>query len=211
MKLFFIFLFYFPGLLFCQNPDFTKLKAGDVLLLPLRCQLCSAISDESNSPYSHSAVAFKWEEKWVVVEALGSVRSVSLNEFIKRSSGAAPIKILRLKSLAKLMKDDPDFERELNSKGQKKFAEKFLGLTFDHQFLWDNTDSGGAETYYCSEFVAKFLNTFSEVHPKISPLPMSFKKDWDFWQNFFEGHIPEGELGLSPGDLERSDQFLSVQ
>lgn len=166
--------------------------------------------DESESAYSHSGVLFYWQGKWVVVEALGSVRQVSLSEFVKRSSHLAPIKILRLKSLAKKMSANANFEEIFNNQAENKFNEHFKGLSFDHQFLWDNTDSSGQQSYYCSEFVAKFLNSFSEVRPKIGPLPMTFKKHWNFWQTFFDGQIPEGEMGLSPGDLERSEQFISV-
>lgn len=202
----FLVLFLFP--LFAQEIDHSKLKSGDVILLPLNCQLCRAIMLETSSVYAHSGIILKKNEEWYVAEALGSVRLVSLKSFVKRAWNQYPLKIVRLKELQQRFLTSKESHQDFSDKALELFSTQFEHLSFDHEFLWDNRDIEGKESYYCSEFVAKFLNHF--IKNKITPLPMSFDRSPSFWWDFFEGLVPQGKEGLSPGDLERQEIFQIV-
>lgn len=89
----------------------------------------------------------------------------------------------------------------------EKFYSGFHLLAYDAEFLWTNEDSNG-EKLYCSEFAAKFLNSFLPV--KIQPKPMHFEKNREFWIQYFKGNPPDGQPGISPGDFERSPLFRKV-
>jgi hypothetical protein len=72
-------------------------------------------------------------------------------------------------------------------------------------FLWNNVDEKGNELLYCSEFVSKFLDRFLNL-PTI-PYPLSFKKNFQYWNGYFKGKIPEGELGNSPAFFSTDERF----
>lgn len=167
-----------------------ELKSGDVLLMELRCYSCSVIADETGSRFSHSAVVIGVQgDQVVVAQALGKVHPLTLEKF--KTQKVAGTSILVMRPLKKLNQH----------KVFKEFSSNWVGRPFDSGYTWDD------EKLYCSEFVAKFLETF--LGPVFPPKPLDFSRNWDYWQRVLP-HVPQGEPGNSPGDFEFSDALERV-
>ncbi|RYZ65920.1 MAG: hypothetical protein EOP09_13510 [Proteobacteria bacterium] len=173
-----------------------ELETGDVLLMSIPCYVCSLIELEEGTPYSHSAVVVREQSSWSVYEAWGVVKKTPLAEFLSRRRKNTAVAVLR-----PVFSNDPSSSARM----MQLFEQKFKGLGFDESYQWDNRDSAGRETYYCSEFVAKFLNPF--LLSPIEPKPMHYLKYRAEWTRYFEGSPPDGKPGLSPGDLLRATQM----
>lgn len=185
----------------------VELKSGDVLLLELDCYSCQRIASETGSRFSHSGVVIRSREtkEFVVAEALGSVKTVSLDEFVARSAPGASVLVMRSPELEGYLLE---WGRMLEEQIRLAFHNSFAGLKFDKLYLWDRVDEQGRPMLYCSEFVAKFLNTF--LVDDFSPRPLDFSQNWDFWDRYYDGDVPQGEPGNSPGDLERDPKLYVV-
>ena len=205
MKTLFLIIFIFSSTLSLAE---QKLRSGDVVLLSLRCYLCTMIETEEQSPYSHSGVIVETPQGLMIAEALVGVRLVSVTDFFKRAKTGFPPLVIRNKELMKRFQTNPSDYDNFKKRLYQLFVENFAGLEFDHQYRWDNKDDLGRETYYCSEFVAKFLNPF--LKNKMNPKPLDFTRNWDYWFKYFHGDVPQGEWGNSPGDLQRSDLFIHL-
>lgn len=179
-------------------------QSGDVLLLPMRCTLCQAIARETGSPYAHSGVLLQGPEgKWWVAQALGKVELISLDKFLSMAWPLGDYGHFRHHQLQK----NPQLAKGLWS----IFKTSFEGAPFDHAFLWDNFNQLGQEEYYCSEFVAKFLNQI--LPAPIAPAIMDFSLEWEFWLKYFSHYgvtVPQGKRGLAPADIEHSPDFMPV-
>jgi uncharacterized protein YycO len=182
-----ILLAIFCGTLSAKQISVSELKAGDILLQPLHCWLCSLIEAQTNSPYSHIGILGADKK---VYEAWGSVKATELNEFIAKTQKDEKIEVLRPVDKVDIDKMKEDFEI------------LFEGNEYDRQFLWNNFDEQNREKLYCSELVAKLLNLQGF---KIQARPMVYDVHLDHWERYFRGPAPQGELGISPAD------FLSIK
>ena len=181
----------------------TGLRPGDILLQPLHCWSCTLIEEEERTLYSHMGIVVSTEPTLQIAEAYGITRQVTLAEFDRKTQPQQSIRVLRVQSPA-LQKDFLDRADALKN----YFQERFEGLPYDSDFLWQNRDSQGDELLYCSELVALLLHEFSGL---IVPLKsMHFDQNEDFWWKYFKGPPPAGEPGLSPGDFERSPLFFHL-
>ena len=80
----------------------------------------------------------------------------------------------------------------------------YLGRPYDRWFSWEGSE------IYCSELVFKVLAPL--VHfEDLSPKPMLFDQNTEYWDRYFRGQTPRGELGISPGDFELSSDFETVE
>tara|TARA_R110000868_G_scaffold377142_7_gene642419 strand:- start:259 stop:834 length:576 start_codon:yes stop_codon:yes gene_type:complete len=164
-----------------------ELKAGDVLLIELRCYSCSIIADETGSRFSHSGVVLGQQAgTTLVAQALGKVHATTLSTFVAQKSKNTSILVLRPKNFMPK-------ENLINV-----FNRDWRGIPFDSNYTWDD------EKLYCSEFVAKFLESF--MGPVFPPKPLDFSRNWDYWSSVMNP-VPQGEPGNSPGDLERSSEL----
>lgn len=172
----------------------TELKTGDVLLQPLSCYSCRLITDQEDSKYSHVALYLKINEQAFVIEAYGKVKLTPLKEFVQRNAKGQKIKVLRA------------IEKRMNSKLVLEASLKLEGLSYDSQFLLNNFDGKG-EKLYCSELIYKIYSQFG--YP-IKLKKMSFDKNREGWIRFFRGNPPDGELGISPEDFNKSSLFKTI-
>lgn len=176
----------------------SELKSGDVILISLNCYECRMIESETDSKFSHSGIVlFDEENKLKVGQSIGKIALFDLNIFLKNVTKGSKIAVYRSYEL--------NNQNVSSAKMLKVFKEKYEGIIFDKNYLWNNLDQNGKELLYCSEFIAKFLDNFLEE--KTIPLPMSYKKHYDYWFNYFKGHVPEGELGNSPVEFTRDSRF----
>jgi len=182
------------------------LRPGDVLLQSLYSWAAMLIEQEEQSDYSHSAlVLHDVQGNIMAAEALGTVSLTDLKTFIKRSRPGRRILVRRYKEFAHFNEQDV---QKLNNQLKSAFYDNFSGSGFDAEFLWNNTDDKGREKYYCSEFVVKLTGNFLRLN--ISPKPMTFRINREHWINYFNGEPPDGEPGVSPGDIERSALLYTV-
>jgi hypothetical protein len=191
-----LFMAMFCGNIMAQTVWTSKLQVGDILLQPLHCWVCSLIEAQTSSPYSHVGVVGMQNKKLVVFEAWQSVRAVSLAEYMTKTQKDSQIEVLRLNDSTL---NPAQFSRD--------YFELFNGASYDAKFLWDNFDSDGKESLYCSELVAKLyiLQGYD-----ISPRPMIFDVNPLYWERFFRGPAPNGQLGLAPAHFTQLAMFSSL-
>lgn len=183
--------------------DTSSLKSGDVLLISLNCYECRVIESETNSPYSHSGIVIKNELGEIkIAQSLTGIALYSFQQFSKYKTPGTSIAVYRPHELSNLSSKE---ELTIDQQMLKVFNEQFKGLPFDKRYLWDNYNSEGLELLYCSEFVAKFLDRFLS-NPTI-PFPLSYKKNWVYWLQYFKGDIPDGVLGNSPASLSYDERL----
>ena len=183
--------------------DPIELKVGDVLLQPLKCWACTLIEEEEETIYSHIGVVIAVGPEVIVAESFGKVRKLSLESFDAKTEVGQKLSVLRFRN------DDlvTDIQNSADS-FMKIFDQDFEGAKYDHNFLWNNLDENGVESYYCSELVAKLFQALVGV--EIPLKRMHFEHNRDQWSTFFKGHIPDNEWGISPADFDRSDLFYQV-
>jgi hypothetical protein len=179
------------------------LKAGDVVLLSLKCYECRVIESETNSLFSHSGVVVKSETGEIrIAQSLGRLDHFSYAEFTKNITPGTFVHVYRPHEFKNLSVQKRQF---LEKNMLDVFNEKFKNAPFDSKYLWNNFNAAGVEYLYCSEFIAKFLDHF--LSKKTIPFPITYKKHLDYWSIYFKGVVPEGELGNSPAGLSRDDRF----
>lgn len=192
-----------------QTLGLSQLMRGDVILIELNCQTCSVISESTGSVFSHSGLVFDSSESgFMVAQSLTGVETIPLERFLKQAKPKGAVKVLRSRELWKNILTDIDRYKSQVESLKKIVTEEYLGLPFDDQFLWDNFDADGREFLYCSELVQKALNRVLE--DPIEPVSMDFSAQWDFWERYYKGKVPQGLAGNSPASLERSPEFISV-
>lgn len=193
-------VFIFIGL-FTTNAFAIHLRTGDVLLQSNDCFLCKIIEAEENSPYSHTGVVVNLDGYPYVLQALGNVNIVPLLKFLSQRTPNTQTLVVR-------GVNSEGLPIQINSKNlMNRFDSQFINKSYDSQFLWGNADQSG-EKYYCSEFVAKFLDPF--LDSPIPTKPMHFEKNRSVWMKYFRNSPPDGLPGLSPGDFELNPNFNHV-
>lgn len=161
----------------------SDLKVGDILLQPLHCWACNLIEAQTQSEFSHIGVVShisQKEKKVFVAEAFMKVREIEFNEFNKKTQKGLSLKVYRPGYVA------IDF--------RKTFKSTFENLAYDSGFLWDD------EKIYCSELLYKLFRDSNMKVPEA--LPMKFDVNREHWEKYFKGHVPEGEIGISPADFD---------
>ncbi len=202
MKSCFLFMF----LILSFNLYALVVRSGDVLLISFNCYECKVIESETNSFFSHSGIVIRDEKNRLMIgQSLGSVALYSLEEFTKNKTPGTNISVYRPKDFIAMT--DLDFQN-LEKNMLEIFNLRFKGLLFDSKYIWNNVDDKGRELLYCSEFIAKFLDHFLKS-PTI-PYPLTYTKNYDYWFKYFNGDIPEGELGNSPASFSRDDRFILI-
>jgi len=200
MKPFFILLI----IVFSFSLKAFELQSGDIILISFNCYECRVIESETNSPFSHSGVVVKNEKgELMVAQSLTTVRLSSLQDFLKNKTPKSSASVLRAYELENRI----DFI-EIEKSMREKFEVYFRGLPFDSNYFWNNFDDKGRELLYCSEFVAKFLDHFLTT-PSIV-FPLTYQKNYDYWFKYFNGQIPEGEIGNSPASFSTDPRFHLV-
>jgi hypothetical protein len=134
----FLILFYFFGLPIVYSSLYEP-EEGDVLFQSLSrsSDLIRAIEGVTQSDYSHCGVVIHIDGKWYVNEALGTVNSTQLKEWIKRGRGSK-IDIYRLRK--EHQNHIPAFIQSLD---------KYQDLPYDIRYRMDD------DFIYCSELVYK--------------------------------------------------------
>lgn len=187
------------------------LREGDILFQNLDCgALCEAIEAVTEGidgkSFSHCAMLIKIDDRLQVVEAIGSkVQLTSIEEFCARSGDSLVRKNISIGRVK------PEFQ-SLISKATL-FAKEQINQPYDDSFLLDN----GA--WYCSELLYESFKSANKGQDFFLLEPMTFKDPetgvffpaWVDYYNNLGADIPEGQLGLNPGSISRSDRIEIIK
>lgn len=185
-----------------QSLTGVTLQEGDLLFQNLDCELCEAIEDVTEgfegNDFSHiGLVVYKDGTQPYVIEAIGKeVQLTPLADFEKRTTHKI-------------------YVGRLDSKYQNlipkavRFAKEALGKPYDDAFIYDNGK------YYCSELIYDAFKSANKNKPVFALEPMTFKGKGEepynmVWVNYYRGlglAIPEGEPGINPAGISRSDKM----
>jgi len=200
------------GLLHCTSGRPTaRLQEGDLLFQDLDCgPLCDAIEavTESRVPgkdFSHCGMVVKMNDTLMVIEAIGDqVQLNSLHDFFHRSGDSTAVKnviIGRVKKRFRFLAEEA-----------AEYATRQLGKPYDDAFLLNNGK------WYCSELVYESFKKANGGRDFFEVQPMTFKDPatgafFPAWETYYEElgvEIPEGQEGINPGLLSRSDNIRIV-
>jgi hypothetical protein len=205
--IYFLLFFSFAQLLNGQGN--FKPETGDLFFQDLDCgPFCDAIEKVTwgidGLDFSHVGIALVENDKTFVLEAGGlGVVKTPLDSFLNRSADRenhTNVVVGRLKTQYRY--SIPRAIEKSNS---------LLGKKYDDVF------DIGNDSYYCSELVYySFIDSIG--NPLFKLAPMTFidpdtKQIFPAWVNYFnELHapIPEGEPGLNPGGISRSEKIEIV-
>ena len=183
-------------------PPRSAIRTGDLLFLDLDCgPTCDAIEGVTTgvrgARLSHVGIADVAEDGAVhVVEAYEGVARVALGDFLARTGGRYVQVRLRFPL------------RDLAVRATRA-ALRRLGLAYDPLFRV------GDDRYYCAELVYEAFREANGGTPLFPLAPMSFGDTdapddpwWPIWRRYFAAlgeEVPQGEPGLNPGALSRSE------
>jgi len=188
-----------------------ELQSGDLLFQDLDCgELCNAIERVTNGfegcDFSHVGIVNKDEEGDIfVAEAVSTgVEMTELSVFLNRTvdkNGQPKVMVGRLlKPYKKLI--PIALER----------ASLLIGKPYDKVFAMSN------DAYYCSELIYEIFLVANDRVPVFELQPMTFEdpdtgQTLAAWEKYFSDlcvSIPEGQPGISPGGISRSDALTIV-
>ncbi len=170
-------------LLGCGSHNYRP-RTGDIVLQDLKSPSSEAIKLATDSPYSHCGLVSVEGDVAFVIEAVGPVRKIPLEKWIENGEGS--YSALRLKESGNV--DDAILA-----------AEEYLGLPYDHMYLWSDDE------FYCSELVYKAfirgcgislcdLRKFEEYN--LESVESAIRERF--------GEIPVGQKVVTPEDLAHS-------
>lgn len=180
----------------------TALKQGDLLFQNLDCgDLCDAIEEVTQGRYglkfSHIGLVYIKGDSTYIIEAIGqAVRLTPLHDFAKRTKNT--IYLGRLKN---------EYTPLINP--AVAFAIKQLGVAYDEPFIYNNNK------YYCSELIYDAFKQANNNTDVFILEPMTFKKPatkdyYPAWVEYYKAlkiTIPEGEPGINPAGISRSEMI----
>jgi uncharacterized protein YycO len=174
----------FVALLIACAPGNYEPQTGDIVLQDLKSPSSEAIKLATNSPYSHCGLVSLEGDSAFVIEAVGPVRKIPLEQWTENGEGL--YSVLR-------------FKEGNNVDEAIRIAEKYLGLPYDQMYLW------GDDEFYCSELVYKAysrgcgislcdLRRFEEYNLELVKRAII--------ERF--GEVPVGQKVVTPEDLAHS-------
>jgi len=187
------------------------LQAGDILFQNLNCgELCDAIEAVTKGidgkDFSHCAFVVNINDTLKVIEAIGDKVEVnSLQYFFARSGDTSKIENITV-GRVKHQYENLITKATINAK-------QLLGQPYDDEFLLDN------EKWYCSELIYEVFKEANNKNNFFDLEPMTFKNPkiqiffpaWETYYKELNKEIPEGQSGINPGLISRSDKIQIIK
>lgn len=175
--------------LFAHSP-----QVGDVVLQSLPSgRLVDAIEGITNSRYSHCGVVDRIDGRWVVVEALGSVRATPLHAWMLRGHGAGV-------TVCRYPFAPGEAERVLAA------VHAFDGRPYDVRYELDDAK------IYCSELVAKGFR--NGIGVQVGGLERLGDLNWQPYEatimHYEQGPVPLDRQMVTPVSLTRDARLAQV-
>lgn len=188
-----------------------SLQAGDILFQNLNCgELCEAIEAVTTGidgkDFSHCAIVVNINDTLKVVEAIeNKVQVNSLKNFFARSADTSKIENITIGRL----KQQYEY---LIPKATSKL-QQLIGKPYDDEFILNN------DKFYCSELVYEVFKTANGNNDFFELAPMTFKDPktqaffpaWIAYYKELDKEIPEGQAGINPGLISRSDKIEIIK
>jgi hypothetical protein len=175
-------------------------RPGDIVFQDLISDQSQALKLATGSDYTHCGIVFELNGDFVVYEAVGPVRMIPLQEWIRQGVNGH-IVAMRVDTLYRYLTD--------RALGQMRFiAERHVGKPYDPVFNWSD------DQMYCSELVWKVY--YEGLGLELAPLRRlgSYQLDHPLvLQKLAERYgdsIPLNEPVISPADLIESDRLEIV-
>jgi hypothetical protein len=183
----------------------TDLKAGDFLFQDLGggdlSNAIKKVTPHYNGHYfSHVGMLTDYNGSLVVIESFDNIAdTVSIEKFAQRTMET----ILggRLKK-----------EYQLLTMQASEEVKKYRGIKYDEKYLPDSNQ------LYCAELIYYVFKSVNQQQDFFNMQPMTFKDPetrelfpgWiNYYKNYFQMEVPEGEMGINPG-LLINDKRLDV-
>ncbi len=189
-----------------ESKEESFYKEGDILFQDLDCgAACDAIESVTEGvdgwDFSHCGIVAEIDGQLKVVEAYGEVQAVDIDTFLLRntdSTGKPKVVLGRPK------------HKELAVKSAL-LSKRYIGMEYDSEFKL------GDDKYYCSELVYECFKKANGGEAYFPLNVMTFKAPGtdsflNFWVGYYEDlgvPIPEGDSGINPGAISRSE-FLEI-
>lgn len=187
----------------------SPFKAGDLVFQDLDCgPLCDAIEKVTEGfqgyDFSHMGIVYqdRKSKKLYVIEAIGSkVRKTDLETFLQRSLDDRN----RPKVIAGRL--IPEYRHLI--KKALVYAEDAVNTPYDDRFIMNN------DSLYCSELIYEIFKKANKGEEVFSLFPMTFidpatRTTFPAWIEYYHNlnsDIPEGQPGLNPGVISRSEKI----
>ena len=186
-------------LLGCSSTSYQP-AGGDILFQDLATAQGQAVQLATGSDYTHCGLVFEVDDHFMVYEAVGPVRTITLDEWIAQGVDGKVV-AMRLDTLYGYL--TPEALKHMRTVG-----ESHLGKSYDGVFNWSDTE------IYCSELVWKI---YSEGFG-LNLIPLRPLADYDLSHpavkeklvERYGDSIPFQEPVVSPGDLADSKMLLTV-
>ncbi len=186
------------------------LREGDLLFQDLACgPLCDAIEAVTEGvdgrDFSHVGLVVASPAGWQVLEAVGQgVKLTPLRDFLARSGDT----LVWQNTMAMRVRA----EYAALVPAALAFAQAQLGQPYDHAFVFDNG------RWYCSELLYAAFRVAYGDRDFFLPAPMTYRQPgqdafFPAWEAYFAQlglSIPEGQPGVNPGGLSRSEKLEKV-
>ena len=175
-------------------------KEGDVVFQDLDSPQAQAIRLATGSQYTHCGIVFEKDHDFVVCEAIGPVRTIPLQEWI-RQGVAGHFVATRLDSSGRQLDDEV-------LKRMKAIGDQHLGKPYDAVFNWSDSQ------FYCSELVWKIYREGAGI--ELAPLRQlgSYQLDQPAvrvkLKERYGDSIPLQEPVIAPVDILESPRMKQV-
>jgi len=194
----------------CQEKTF-ELQAGDLLFQQWDqsdfAKAINAVTEGYNgNDFAHVGLVLEYDGSLKVLEATNGqgVCLTPVDSFVQASlneAGNPRIAVGRLKQAYQ------PYVKTISD-----WSLSHVGKTYDTLFVYGN------DQYYCAELLHDAFNQHIPGGEVFSLAPMTFKdpitsKFFPVWETYFQkvnATIPEGEPGLNPGSMSRSDKLEIV-
>lgn len=203
MKLFILILFTFAFSALAQVPSQVQLLEGDIIFHQSQSSQTFALREITQSPWTHTGVIIKNQNKWFVVEAARGVEVTPLENFINRGAGK--------KYIIKRLKPEHRGQSQNIANKLKTALLPFAGLNYDFWFEWSDS------TIYCSELVWKAYNNGLGIQLTIPERFKDFPLNGPYAQRLIQDrYISQGrqlnleEPVVSPVAILESDLLIDV-
>ena len=177
-----------------------NLLNGDIVFQTSLSPQSKAIQLATNSKYSHMGILYEDHGNYYVYEAIESVKSTKLEEWIKRGEHGHYV-VKRIRNANKIL--TPEILRKM-----KEIGDGFKGKNYDLYFEWSD------ERLYCSELVWKIykralnmeignlqnIREFDLSHPIVQP---KIKERYG-------NNLPVDGVVISPSQMFNSDHLIEV-
>jgi len=175
-------------------------RAGDIVFQDLESAQGQAVKLATGSQYTHCGIVFDVEGKFMVFDAVGPVRMIPLQEWIRKGVNRHVV-AKRLDTLRRSLTGETLQQMRL-------VAERHLGKEYDLVFSWSD------DQMYCSELVWKVYQ--EGMGFELTPLRQlgSFQLDHPVvkakLQERYGDSVPLAQPVVAPSDLFDSENLKLV-